>query len=377
MSAKVKNAEYTKQYNRLHILRLLRQSALSRADLARQTGLTRAAISLITEELIAEGMVQETSLMDVNHARGRMPVLLQPCADAAYAVGIRLTRKDCTLGIANFSGEPLLQKQLPLAKSQSELLTLLVKETEAMIHEAGIPREKLLGVGIAAPGPVDTSAGRILNPPDFDAFHQFDIAEGLMPLLQLPVYLENDANASALYHYMDGNFAGKENFLLLIVDSGVGSGVISRGHLLRSGGFACELGHTSIDFQGPKCACGNQGCLEVYASTHRILAKFPGYESWETLMASPHAKEALALEAKYLAAAIVNFTNLIRIDAVVLAGQLQEQVSFLAPLLTEQIRGRSLSLGREELQILPALKQPGGAVREASSIVFGRYLDVR
>ena len=376
MSSRVKNALYTKQYNRLKILRLLRQEPLSRASLARLTGLTRAAISLITEDLIAEGMICESSLPTQSHLRGRTPVLLELCEDAAYAIGIRLTRNACHVGICNFQGQLIIQARLPLEKSAEDLMRPIADTVSRLLKKAGIPRRKLLGAGVSAPGPVDALSGRILNPPDFPGFQDFPIGSRLSELLELPVYLENDANAAALHNYMDGSFSHKDNFLLLIVDSGVGSGVISRGKLLRSGGFTCELGHMSIDFRGPRCACGNRGCLEVFAATHRVLAQFPGYNSWEELMASDHAPTALQAEAEYLAAAILNFSNILHIDAVLLAGDLQAQCGRLAPLIQQNMQGHSLTLGETQLAILPALQDRDSHVREACSIVFGHFLEV-
>lgn len=376
MSSGVKNALYTKQYNRLKILRLLRQEPLSRASLARLTGLTRAAISLITEDLIGEGMIRESSLPTQSRLRGRTPVLLELCEDATYAIGIRLTRSSCHIGICNFQGRLITQTHLPLESDAEALMLPMADAVSRLLKKSGIPREKLLGVGVSAPGPVDALSGKILNPPDFPGFRDFPIGSRLHDLLKLPVYLENDANAAALHNYMDGSFADKDNFLLLIVDNGVGSGVISRGKLLRSGGFTCELGHMSIDFRGPRCACGNRGCLEVFAATHRLLAQFPGYDSWQALMASADAPAALRTEAEYLAAAILNFSNILHIDAVLLAGDLQAQCGRLAPLIQQNMQGHSLTLGEKELAILPALQGSDSHVREACSIVFGHYLEV-
>ena len=368
----VKNAVYTKEYNRLQILRLLRQQPASRAELARATGLTRAAISLITEELIAEGLVKESATVVENHARGRMPVLLKLCPDAMYAVGIYLTRFDCCVGICDFRGSVILQKRMRLPQQVGELLDLLVGTVEQLIAESGLSRDKLLGVGISAPGPVDRVAGVILNPPEFDAFHDLAIGSSLQERLGLNVWLENDANAAALHNYMDGQFAGKENFLLLMVDSGVGSGVIWNGKLLHS----CELGHVSIDHRGTPCACGSRGCLETYASTSRIMKQYPQYESWEQLVESKDGQGALKKQAEYLAAGIVNFTNILPVETVLLCGQLGCCAGYIAPMIRAELRGKTLALGKMEVSVLPALCDPDRGLQEACCIVIGRFLQI-
>ena len=226
-----KNAVYTKEYNRLLILRHLRQQPASRAELARLTGLTRAAISLITEELIDGGFIKESS-QSVDHGRGRTPVLLKLHPDGAYAVGICLTRQDCRVGLCDFRGRLLGSRTMPLPKRPQALAEAVGSAVEALVEENAVPREKLLGAGVVTPGPVDAKSGTILNPPGFAAFHGFAICDSLGQRLGLPVLLENDANAAALHNYMDGQFPGKDNFLLLLVDSGVGSGAIVDGKLL-------------------------------------------------------------------------------------------------------------------------------------------------
>lgn len=372
MTSRAKNAGYTKEYNRLQILRLLRQQPVSRAELARLTGLTRAAISLIVEELIEEGMVKESAQSADAHTRGRTPVLLKLHPEGAYALGVRLTRKDYAIGLCNFRGHVVASRQQPLPKGPQQLVEHLADDAQMLLQENGVPRSKLLGVGVSAPGPVDAATGMLLNPPGFDAYHNFPLCSQLQQRLGLPILLENDANAAALYNYMDGQFAGKENFLLLMVDSGIGSGVIWNGRLLRG----CELGHTSVDYRGPKCACGNWGCLETVASVPKILKAFPGYDSWEMLLESENGDNALKRQAEFLAAALVNFTNLLPVETILLAGQLHHCCARLAPMIQGALRGRTLSLGAEDIPILPALHTSDGALREACSVVIAQYLRI-
>ena len=368
----VKNALYIKQFNRTQLLRLLRQKPISRAEMARQTGLTRAAISMITEELIKEGLVKESSQCPQSHARGRSPVLLKLCADGAYAIGIWLGRHGCQLGLCDFRGQPVAQRELVLSEDSCAGVQQIAHAVEQLLEQTAIPRDRILGAGICAPGPVDTAAGKILIPPNYPYFHNYPIADALSQQLQLPVYLEKDANAAALYNYMDGSFNGRENFILLSVGRGVGSGVIWQGRLLRT----CELGHTCIDYQGPRCACGNTGCLELYASTDQIRSRYPGYENWEALISSPHKADILTMEAEYLSAAIINLTNLLPMDAVLLAGQLHSCWEQLAPLIAARLKGRSLVIGEKIPEILPALQSEAFQIREACSIVFGHYLKI-
>ena len=362
-----KNAGYTKEYNRQQILRLLRQQPLSRADLARHTGLTRAAISLIVEELMAEGLVKESVLPADTHSRGRTPVLLKLRHEGAYALGVRLTRTKCRVGLCDLRGGVLCARTLPLPENGTALTDALAVTAEELLQN--IPRDKVLGVGVSAPGPLDAQEGVILNPPGFEAYHGFRVS-GIAQRLELPVWLENDANAEALHNYMDGDFPGRDSFLLLAINGGIGSGVIRRGKLLHE----CELGHVSLDLNGPLCACGNRGCLEMLATNDRILQQFPGFDRWDALMASPRADEAIDLQGKYLAGALVSFFNLMPVETVLLGGD--AETARLAPVIRKHMEGRTLWLDGRSLSVLPALRAADGDIRSAAAIVLGRWLRI-
>lgn len=371
-----KNSAYTKLYNRRRLLGILRQMPTSRAELARRMGLTRAAISLIVDELMAEGLIRESSAQPESVGPGRTPTMLKICDGAYYAVGVSLRRSGCKVGLEDLAGTLLAWQDVALDPGQParQRVTRIAQGVQALLEEGGIPRDRLLGVGVAAPGPVDRAAGCLLNPPDFPGWENCPVASLLSEQLGVPVYLDNDASAAAMYNYMEHDFPEKENFALLFVDCGVGSGIISQGKVLRSlGGFTCELGHTSIDFRGPKCSCGNRGCLERYASIDRLTEEF-GYHSWAALMASPDREKALDREADYLAAGIVNLCNLVRLEAVLLGGRLHSCSRELLPRLESRVAGRILS--QTPIRFLPALHNAESYVRSACSVAFCRFLEI-
>lgn len=371
-----KNSAYTKLYNRRRLLGILRQMPTSRAELSRRMGLTRAAISLIAEELMAEGVIRESSAQPECSGPGRTPTMLKICDGAYYAVGVSLRRSGCKIGLEDLAGSLLAWQDVALEPGQSaqHRVARIARGVQALLEEEGVPRQRLLGVGVAAPGPVDTASGSLLNPPDFPGWENCPVAPMLQQLLQVPVYLENDASAAAMYNYMEHDFPEKENFALLFVDCGVGSGIISQGKVLRSlGGFTCELGHTSIDFRGPKCSCGNRGCLERYASIDRLTEEF-GYDSWASLIASPDREKALDREAEYLAAGIVNLCNVVRLEAVLLGGRLHSCARELLPRLEKQVVGRTLA--QTPIRFLPAKHNAESYVRSACSVAFCRFLEI-
>lgn len=376
MTGSPKNALYIKQYNRQQVLRMLRQTALSRAELARRTGLTRAAISLIAEELIAAGILQESHRTPAA-GRGRTPVLLELCPDAYYCVGIHINRRRCRIGITDFAGNLAAETVLYLTDSPDNTVDLIARTCETQMAELSLSREKILGIGVVTPGPVDSQAGEIRNPPGFSPWWDYPICRKLSQKLGLPVYLENEANAIAMHNYMDHTFPGKEDFLLLLwQEDGVGSGVFSSGCLLRTaGGYTGELGHTSIDFRGERCACGNHGCLENYVTAGALTKTFHA-ENWEALLASSKREEVMDYSAQCIGAALINFLNTVSVESVlVVSDRFPDEEKFLKK-LENVIGGKTLSRGDKQITVRPALQCHRASILAACSIVMCRYLDI-
>lgn len=377
MSVIARNADYTKEYNRKLVLRLLRYQPLSRAEIARKTGLTRASTSLIAAELLSEGLVRE--MPPVANPRGRTSTPLMLCPEAYYVVGIYLNRDGCSAGLVDAGGNILSSGEIRITKDGDKLESL--QRTILQLSQTeGIQRDRLLGIGISAPGPLDGESGRILNPPRFNLWHQVEIGPLLQEATGLPFFLANNATCLAAYHCGRPEGYGSSNFLLLLVDSGVGSGVISKGKVLKGASyFTSELGHTTIRYDGRPCACGNIGCLEEYAAIPKLLSGTP-FRSWrevvDALDGDPEAAYLLAQEAEYLSAAIVNLTNLVRIDTVLLAGDLVYGAEHIIPLIERRVNRRCLRYGCQPIRVYPSASVPGIRILAAADVAFDRLLQV-
>ena len=285
---KVRNAEYTKEYNRKVVLRLLRSHPASRAELARLTGLTRAATSLIANELLADGVIRELAPEIVG--RGRSVIPLAICPDKYYAISVCLERDVCEVGLCDFSGDPVVCRKVP---AHGDPLAEVIAQIERLLAEHD--RSRVLGIGISSPGPLDSERGAILNPPRFPQWHGVEVAPKLSKWFSLPAYLENNAMALAMHQHRLGT---SEDFLLMLVDQGgIGGGIVTRGKpLYGSRHFNCELGHASIRYDGRLCECGNRGCLEAYASIPNLL-RGTSFPDWSSLIVAygtdPEAKNLL------------------------------------------------------------------------------------
>ena len=377
MKKVARNADYTKKYNRAQILRLLRYHPMARAEIARQTGLTRASTSLIVADLLAEGLVYETE--PVASQRGRTPTPLTLSNNACYAVGIYINRDGCTAGVVDVGGNILMQERIRLDDEQ-EKMELLSRSILEMIQKVGVPMNKFCGIGISAPGPLDGESGTILNPTRFDLWHHTRVAPVLQERVQLPAYLENNASCLASYYNGRPECQGSENFLLLLVDSGVGSGIILRGKMMKgAGSFTGELGHTSIQFDGRPCACGNLGCLEEYAAIPRLL-KGTSFSTWKQVMdereSSEEAKRLLEQEMEYLSVGVVNMANLIPIDTVLLAGDLLYGAELTAQMIQNNVNRRWLHREQHGISVRASSGAPGIRILSAADLAFSRAFSV-
>ena len=361
-----RNAEYTKIMNRRHILRLLRRAPMSRIELAAQTGLTRAAITMITREMIDEGLLRECEA-SAKPGKGKHPIPLTVEPSAFIAAGVALTRSGCTVGITDLSGQLLARRSLAI--SPPDGLVMLRDTLQELINETGTTP---LGIGISAPGPLDAAHGIILNPPYFEAWHNTAAASYLTSALHLPAYLEKDASALALWHLDKG---GSRDFLLLLVDSGIGSGIVSDGRLFTSSGrFTSELGHTTIRYDGKPCGCGNRGCLEAYASIPNLLAESSSrYTTWKDVIDADDTA-LIEREAEYLSAGITTIRNLVNIDTVYLAGDIRCGFDRLAPRLMHRVMAQSMI--RSPIDIQPADEIADIGVAAAANLVFSAHLSM-
>lgn len=240
-----------------------------------------------------------------------------------------------------------------------------------------VDRDKILGIGISSPGPLDCVHGRILNPPRFERWHGVEISKLLSEALGMPAYLEHDVNAMALHQLELGQ---SRNFMLLFIDIGIGAAVMSGGKLLGgSKYFTGELGHTSIRFDGRQCECGNRGCLETYASIPALLEGSP-YHSWfdfiDHVDREEEARRLLDQEAVYLSAGLVSLLNLIPFDSIFLAGDICYRYELLAQRLQREIGAKALFRDKMDVQIAPVAENPNVGVLSAAEVVFSRFFTV-
>ena len=316
--------------NRQIVLNYVRElGPLSRADLARETALQRSTISLIVDELRIDGLVEEVSGESTG---GRPPSLLSLHAADAVAIGVDLGTVKTVMASSDLAGRVLEQEEFLTDDDVNKTLRKIVQCAKGLI---GKNSGTIEGIGISVPGVVDPETGNLFVP-HFN-WRNEPIADVLTRATSLPVSIDNDANAAALAELWFGRpeIRKVRDFILVLVEEGVGTGIVFDGQVYRGeGGTAGEFGHMTIGTGAPvACAVGSRECWEAFASERAALARYQKLSrsngsndvTFANLMSlalrgERNAKAALKETARYLGVGIANLIQGLAPDAVIVGG---------------------------------------------------------
>jgi predicted NBD/HSP70 family sugar kinase len=259
--------------NRHLILGLIRaKQPISRAELARQTGLQRSTVSLITEQLIGQRWVTEGEAGQTT--RGRKPRLLYLNVERARILGVDIRPTLTTIAIADPNGRVIAYERVPTAPRPELFVRDLCRRLQSFLRAH--PRLACEGIGITVPGGVDHPRQRLVSAPNL-GWRDVDLKGPVERATGIAVELENAANACAIAEASTGGHPEYRDLIVVTVSEGIGTGIVSGGRLVRgASGLAGEFGHVSLDERGPLCACGRRGCWEVYASNSAALKTYAG-----------------------------------------------------------------------------------------------------
>lgn len=379
MNAKTRNASAMKAGNMLEIIGIVRRKSVSRADLARMTGLTRAAVTIIVDRLEKAGI-----LRDKENQSGKKKVLLELIGGSFYFMGVDITRTGCTVGIVDFTGKAL--KSTRFALNPDDSFDSVLPKIRAAMGKAQTwleNPEKLMGVGVSAPGPVNALDGIVLNPPNFQMLRGQPVLQKLAGAAGCGMWLDNNAAARALYEKHLGAGARFRNFMVLTVDTGIGSGLVLDGKLYRGAGFAGEAGHVSVDIRGERCACGNRGCLELYASIPNLLRRQcgsrPDISTWKNVVdgaasGDAHCLAVLEKQAAYLSQCIVNTANLLDLEAVILTGFINYRPELLLGMVNRAAGASRITGDIHPMRILASRPREAAGMAGAAAIAMEQFL---
>lgn len=357
--------EQARAHNRSLVLQTLyHRGEMSRADLSRETGLTRVTISDLVAECIADGIVREIGVREVT-GPGKPPIVIDVDREGHQIIGIDLSGTEAFQGaVLNLDGRMLRRStvSLPTDVDPEQAYAGVVDLVRELIAAADRP---VLGVGVGSPGIVRPD-GTVLSAPNL-SWSDLPLEQRLHDEFGLPVLVRNDANAAVLAEYTFG--AARSDLMLIRIGRGVGAGLIAGGQAVIGGRFAAgEIGHvvTGTD-DGPLCACGNRGCLEAWVNAPHLLA---------LIEAEPSRRaEILAQAGTRLGIAIAPIVAALDLSQVVLAGSQELLGGDFVDAATRTLHARTLDGVFEDVEIR-LTEQRDIVLRGAAVMVLSAQLGV-
>lgn len=367
-------AKNNKEYDILHVIRHGR--SISKFDIVKKTQLNKTTVGTVIEDLIHRGLVKEVDLGE--SCGGRKPVLLGLNPEAGYAIGVDFEATSIRTVLVNFVGD-IVSTVVGKIEYKDRKLTIVKKIIDTiheLIKKSGIDSDNILGIGIGVPGIVDSTKGISVSYYTLPYWQDVNIGDLVRYEFGLPTYIEKNIRTMALAEKWFGQGHDINNFICVGLRSGMGLGIIIDGKLFRGSSEAAgEIGHVTFNRTGPRCRCGNKGCLQEYVSGRAILSKFQkqlkkGRRSdierlingninnitLEMIIQAAREKDDLALEiinesAEYLGINVANIINLFNPELVILAGFLVDAGDLILKQIRKTVEERALEVSRQNLRI--------------------------
>lgn len=338
---------------------ILRGAPLSRAQISEQSGLNKATVSSLVQDLIDGSLVREIGIGQ--SSGGRKPVLLDFVSTSGYAVGVDLGVNYIRGVLTDLRGNIVAEWTASLNPAETDVagtMEQLCGCIESLIGEAPASAYGIVGIGVGVPGLVDES-GTILFAPNLK-WRDVPLQRMLTDKFSLPVTIDNEANMGALGEQKYGAGRSISNLIYVSVGMGIGTGLILHKTLYKgASGFSGEMGHLSVEAHGKSCTCGNRGCWELYASELALLEQADplGIDSLDNLLAAANEGRQDVLDlfsniGEYLGIGIANIVNVFNPDAVVIGNRMSRARPWLESALRQTVEQRALGFHLRKVQLL-------------------------
>ncbi len=376
------SSEVVRDINRRLVLHLIRKRhPISRADLARVSGLQRSTISLIVEQLIEERWVLEGPTGRV--PRGRRPTFLR-LNDERVIIGVDVRPIRTTVALADANGRFISQEVMETPPDPEAGIAVLIQSIQRMVSASG--GKKIEGVGISLPGRFDHAQDRLVFAPNLH-WQDLDIRNPIAKATGLEVELENAANACVLAAVWFDRSEGVRNMVVVTVSEGIGTGVLANGQLVRGlRGMAGEFGHLPLDPNGPPCGCGGRGCWEVFASNRAALRYYQEAGAPECctdfldlLQRADHgdgrAAESLKIMARYLGRGMRLIVAGLAPERIMIIGDLTRSWRLFGPILEAEVQAQVLPGGCAP-QVVPVHEDGMARLRGTIALILQKHFGV-
>ncbi|MFF4266415.1 ROK family protein [Streptomyces virginiae] len=334
--------------------------SLTQAEIARATGLSAATVSNIVRELKDGGTVEVTD----TSAGGRRARSVSLSGDAGIVIGVDFGHTHLRVAVGNLAHQVLAEESEPLDVDASwadgfDRAEALVGR---LIADIDVGLEKVIGVGLGVPGPIDVESGTLGSTAILPGWAGINPRQELSQRLGVPVYVDNDANLGALGELVWGSGRGVKDLAYIKVASGVGAGLVINGQIYRGpGGTAGEIGHITLDESGPVCRCGNRGCLETFTAARYVLPLLQGTHGPELTMervvelareGDPGCRRVITDVGRHIGSGVASLCNLLNPSRVVLGGSLAEAGELVLAPIRESVGRYAIPSAARQLSVL-------------------------
>jgi predicted NBD/HSP70 family sugar kinase len=352
---------------------LRREGASTQSALARRTGLSRATVFNIVQELQSGGVL-------VRRGAGRQ-VEIAFSRGAGLAVGIDVDHRHLRVAVADLNHAVLHESVQPLREGEQAdgTISLAAELVEAALDSLDAGHDDVVGVGMCLPAPIDPETGTVGSTSILPGWIGVPAAEAVQWKLGLPVVVDNDANLGALAETTWGAAQGHRDVAYLKLATGVGGGLILRGEVYRgAAGTAGEIGHTTIDERGPICRCGNRGCLESLVGGESLLSLLPpthGVSSLPELVrravaGDPACQRVVSDAGRHIGTAVGNVCNTVSPACIVIGGELADAGDLLLDPIRAAARAHAIRPAVDKLTIVRAALGDRAEVLGAIAVVL-------
>ncbi|MBT2899821.1 MULTISPECIES: ROK family transcriptional regulator [unclassified Streptomyces] len=366
------------------VVRAVRMAgSLTQAEIARSTGLSAATVSNIVRELKDGGTVEVTP----TSAGGRRARSVSLSGDAGIVIGVDFGHTHLRVAVGNLAHQVLAEESEPLDVDASsaegfDRAEVLVKR---LIEATGIGPDKVIGIGLGVPGPIDVESGTLGSTSILPGWTGINPKEELAGRLGVPVYVDNDANLGALGELVWGSGRGVKDLAYIKVASGVGAGLVIDGTIYRGpGGTAGEIGHITLDESGPVCRCGNRGCLETFTAARYVLPLLqpshgPGLTMERVVQLAregdPGCRRVIGDVGRHIGSGVANLCNLLNPSRVVLGGSLAEAGELVLGPIRDSVSRYAIPSAARQLSVLPGALGGRAEVLGALALVLSEMGD--
>ncbi|MEV5710452.1 ROK family transcriptional regulator [Actinoallomurus sp. NPDC052274] len=371
-----------REANQRRVIQAVREAgAPTQAEIARSTGLSRATVSNIVRELAAGGVLTTTP----TSAGGRRARAVSLAPTAGLAVGVDFGHSHLRVAIGNLAREVVAEQSMPLdvGASAADGLAAAERLMDGLLATVGATRADVLGIGLGVPGPIAAASATLGSSTILPGWAGIEAAAEARRRLGRPVHVDNDANLGALAEVTWGAARGHADAAYIKIGSGVGAGIVIGGHVYHGpGGTAGEIGHITLNENGPMCRCGNRGCLETYAGG-RYLADLLRPTHGDGLTTARIVELALAGDApcrravgdagRYAGAGVANLCNLLNPRLVVVGGDLARAGDLLTEPMMEAVRRSAVASAAALVSIVPGVLGDRSEVLGALALVMNAW----